>query len=237
MQSQQGKRDRMPVMTDQISPTDWPRPGESLTLSIPGPAGRIETLLAAPREVCTPPGIAVICHPHPLMGGAMSNKVVYTLASAASKAGLHSLRFNFRGVGRSEGLHDEGRGETDDTLFLVDWMRQRMPDARLVLMGFSFGAFVSVKAAQWAKPYLQVSVAPPFSKYFNEPVPPRPECPWLVVHGTGDDVVSYDDTVQVLNGFDPPPQLVTLAEAGHFFHARLGEVQSEVLSFVKQNWT
>ncbi len=236
MRAQHGKRDRMHVMTNQISPTDWPGLGEALELSIPGPAGRIEALLAAPREACVPAGIAVICHPHPLMGGAMSNKVVYTLASAASKAGLYSLRFNFRGVGRSEGLHDEGRGETDDTLFLIDWMRQRQPDARLVLMGFSFGAFVSVKAAQWAKPYLQVSIAPPFSKYFNEPVPPRPDCPWLVVHGTGDDVVSYDDTVQVLNGFEPPPQLVTLKDAGHFFHARLNEVQNAVLPFLKQNW-
>jgi alpha/beta superfamily hydrolase len=223
-------------MTNQISPTDWPAPGETLELSIPGPSGRIEVMLTAPREACVPTGIALICHPHPLMGGAMSNKVVYTLASSASKAGLYSLRFNFRGVGRSEGLHDEGRGETDDALFLVDWMRQRMPDARLVLMGFSFGAFISVKSAQWAKPYLQVSIAPPFSKYFNEPVPPRPDCPWLVVHGTGDDVVDYNDTVQVLNGFDPPPQLVTLKDAGHFFHARLNEVQVAVLAFLKQNW-
>jgi alpha/beta superfamily hydrolase len=231
-----GKRDRIPNMSNQTLTAEWPLPGETLTLSILGPAGWIEAQLSAPREVAKPAGIAVICHPHPLMGGAMSNKVVYTLASAASKAGLYSLRFNFRGVGRSEGLHDEGRGETDDTLFLVDWMRQRVPDARLVLMGFSFGACVSVKAAQQAKPYLQVSIAPPFSKYFNEPVPPRPDCPWLVVHGTGDDVVSYDDTVQVLNTFTPAPQLVTLKDAGHFFHARLGEVQDAVLPFLQQNW-
>ncbi|PTU32539.1 alpha/beta hydrolase [Stenotrophobium rhamnosiphilum] len=223
-------------MTNQISPTEMPRAGETSELLIPGPAGLIEVMLTAPGDVATPAGIAVICHPHPLMGGAMSNKVVYSLASSASKAGLYSLRFNFRGVGRSEGLHDEGRGETDDTLFLVDWLRQRVPGARLVLMGFSFGGFVSVKAAQQAKPYLQVSIAPPFSKYFNEPVPPRPDCPWLVVHGTADDVVSYDDTVQVLNGFDPPPELATLKDAGHFFHGRLAEVQGAVLPFLQKNW-
>lgn len=223
-------------MTNQISLTEWPRPGETLKLSIPGPAGQIEAMLTAPREAATPAGIAVICHPHPLMGGAMSNKVVYTLASAASKAGLYSLRFNFRGVGASQGQHDEGRGETDDTLFLINYLRQGMPDARLVLMGFSFGAFISVKSAQWAKPFLQVSIAPPFSKYFNEPVPPRPDCPWLVVHGTADDVVDYNDTVKVLNGFDPPPQLVTLKDADHFFHARLGELQDAVLPFLQQNW-
>lgn len=223
-------------MINQISPTEWPRPGETLALLIHGPAGQIEALLTAPRESATPAGVALICHPHPLMGGAMSNKVVYTLATAASKAGLYSLRFNFRGVGRSEGQHDEGRGETDDALFLVDYLRQRLPDARLVLMGFSFGAFISVKAAQWAKPDLEVSIAPPFSKYFNEPIPPRPDCPWLVVHGTADDVVDYNDTIKVLNGFEPPPQLVTLADAGHFFHARLGELQDAVLPFLKQHW-
>jgi alpha/beta superfamily hydrolase len=212
-----------------------PAAGETVEGLPRGPAGRIETLLSAPREPAAPTGYAVICHPHPLMGGAMSNKVVYTLASAATKAGLYALRFNFRGVGRSEGLHDEGRGETDDVLFLAEQMRQLLPESRLVLMGFSFGAFVSVKAAAKANPHLQVSVAPPFSKYFNEPIPPRPACPWLVLHGTADDVVGYDDTVQVLNGFDPPPQLVTLQGAGHFFHGRLGEVQDAVLPFLRQN--
>ncbi|TXH05266.1 MAG: alpha/beta fold hydrolase [Nevskiaceae bacterium] len=214
----------------------WPRPGETLEVLPRGPAGRIEALLSAPKEPVSPPGFAIVCHPHPLMGGAMSNKVAYTLASSAQKAGLHALRFNFRGVGRSEGLHDEGRGETDDVLFLVDWMRQRLPGARLVLMGFSFGAFVSVKAAARARPYLQVSIAPPFSKYFSEPVPPRPDCPWLVVHGRDDEVVSYDDTVQILNGFDPPPLLVSADGVGHFFHARLGDIQNAVVPFIKENW-
>lgn len=223
-------------MSNSNSIPEWPQPGETLSLFIQGPAGRIEAQLTAPREAAVPAGIAVICHPHPLMGGAMSNKVVYTLASSATKAGLYSLRFNFRGVGKSEGVHDEGRGETNDVVFLVERLRQRLPNARLVLMGFSFGGFVSVKAAQLTKPYLQVSIAPPFSKYFNEPVPPRPDCPWLVVHGTADDVVSYEDTVQVLNTFDPPPQLATLKDAGHFFHARLAEVQDAVLPFLKQNW-
>ena len=215
---------------------DWPVPGETIEVLPRGPAGRIEALLSAPKVPASPAGFAVVCHPHPLMGGAMSNKVAYTLASTAQKAGLYALRFNFRGVGRSEGLHDEGRGETDDVLFLVEWMRQRLPGARLVLMGFSFGAFVSVKAAARAQPYLQVSIAPPFSKYFNEPLPPRPDCPWLVVHGRDDEVVDYASTVEVLNGFEPPPQLVSADGVGHFFHARLGDIQNAVLPFIKENW-
>ncbi|MGH8456958.1 MAG: alpha/beta hydrolase [Stenotrophobium sp.] len=220
-------------MMDADSPL--PAAGYTEELRLYGPAGRIEALLSAPREPAARPGFAVICHPHPLLGGAMSNKVVYTLAASAQKCGLYVLRFNFRGVGRSEGVHDEGRGETADTQFLVDWLRGRLPGARLALMGFSFGAFVSVKAAQQARPQLQVSIAPPFEKYVAEPIPPRPDCPWLVVHGTDDEVVSYVDTVRILKTFSPPPELVTLEGAGHFFHRRLGDLQEAVMPFIRRN--
>ena len=107
-----------------------------------GAAGAIETLVSVPPGPVT--GIAVVCHPHPLHGGALSNKVTWMLASCALKAGLVAARFNFRGVGRSAGAHDEGRGETDDTLTVVDWLRGQAPGAPLLLAGFSFGAFVSL---------------------------------------------------------------------------------------------
>lgn len=213
-----------------------PAPGHTAELHLRGPAGTIEVLLAAPREAAVPPGFAIVCHPHPLMGGAMSNKVAYTLAASAQKAGLYALRFNFRGVGRSEGEHDQGRGETEDVLFLTQWMREQLPGARLVLAGFSFGAFVSVKAAAAAQPYLQISIAPPFGKYISEPVPPRPACPWLVVHGIDDEVVNFDDTRQVLEAYDPPPELVTMDGVGHFFHGRLGELQAAIVPFIRENW-
>ena len=213
--------------------TDLPASGQSLSLLLPGAAGAIEVMLSAPRE--TARGFAVICHPHPLFGGAMSNKVVYTLASCAQKAGLYALRFNFRGVGRSEGAHDQGLGETDDVLTLVGWMRQHLPDAPLVLMGFSFGAFVSLRAAAQARPVAQVSIAPPFSKYVNQPVPPHPQCPWLVMHSTDDEVVDYTDTLRILQNFDPPPQLVTVQGAGHLFHGRLADIEQAVSPFLSAN--
>ncbi len=177
----------------------------------------------------------MICHPHPLFGGTMTNKVVTTLASCAQKAGLVSLRFNFRGVGRSEGVHDQGLGETDDVLTLVAWLRARVPHVPLVLMGFSFGAFVSLRAAAQAQPVLQISIAPPFSKYVNQPVPPHPNCPWLVMHSTDDEVVSYADTVRILDTFTPPPELVTLEGAGHLFHGRLSDIERAVLPFLLKN--
>ena len=215
---------------------DLPQPGQSREVLISGAAGHIEALVAAPRAGVEPAGFAVVCHPHPLFGGALSNKVTYALASCALKAGFFATRFNFRGVGKSQGLHDDGRGETDDTVAVVEWMRQRQPGAPLLLMGFSFGAFVSIQAAARAQPSLQVSVAPPFAKYFDgAPLPPRPPCPWLVVHGRDDDVVDFADTQTQLAHYQPPPEVVSFDGVGHFFHGRLGDLQNAVTEFITRH--
>jgi alpha/beta superfamily hydrolase len=203
------------------------------TLLLGGPAGQIETLVAMPAE--PPAAIAVVCHPHPLHGGALSNKVTYMVASCALKAGMVAARFNFRGVGRSEGAHDQGRGETEDTLAVVQWLRGQAPGLPLLLGGFSFGAFVSLKAAARAEPRWQVSIAPPFKYFANEPLPPRPRASWLVVHAHDDEVVPYADTREVLLRYDPPPELVSLDGAGHFFHGKLGELEQAVGGFLRKN--
>lgn len=210
-----------------------PAPGAAETLLLPGPAGAIETLVAVPDAA--PRGVAVICHPHPLHGGALSNKVAYTLAACALKAGFVAARFNFRGVGRSQGTHDEGRGETDDTLAVAAWLRGQRPGAPLLLAGFSFGAFVSLKAAARARPALQVSIAPPFKYFEAEPLPPRPEAPWLVVHGRDDEVVDYAGTRAVLERYQPPPELVTLDGVGHFFHGRLRDLEAALGDFLHRH--
>lgn len=214
--------------------TRLPTAGAADTLLLDGAAGPIETLVAMPSG--TPSGIAVVCHPHPLHGGALSNKVTYMLASCALKAGLVAARFNFRGVGKSAGAHDGGRGETEDTLAVVAWLRGQLPGAPLLLAGFSFGAFVSLKAAARAQPALQVSIAPPFKYFADEPLPPRPAAPWLVVHGRDDEVVAYAGTKAVLDRYDPPPELVTLDGVGHFVHGRLGDLEAAVGAFIHRHW-
>ncbi len=208
--------------------------GESRQLFVAGAAGRIETLLAAPRR--SPTAICVVCHPHPLFGGAMSNKVVYSLASSALQAGALTARFNFRGVGRSEGAHDHARGETDDTVLMVEWLRRQLPGVPLLLAGFSFGAYVSLAAASRVKPSVQLSVSVPLSGDYIDGAarPPHPGCPWLAVHGTGDDVVDYARTRAALETYAPPPRLVTLEGAGHFYHGRLSELQDAVLPFLRE---
>ncbi|HKY92362.1 MAG TPA: alpha/beta fold hydrolase [Nevskiaceae bacterium] len=212
-----------------------PDAGRSLQGTIDGAAGPIEVLVAAPKE--PPRGFAVLCHPHPLYGGAMSNKVVYTLASIALKCGLVAARFNFRGVGASGGAHDESRGETDDCVTVVEWVRGHVPDAPLLLGGFSFGAFVSLKAAARVRPKALMSVAPPFGKYFGgEPAPPHPGCPWIAIHSRDDDVVSYDESARLLAAYDPPAELVTVDGAGHFFHNRLADLQHALVPFVARHF-
>ncbi|HEX4896023.1 MAG TPA: alpha/beta fold hydrolase [Solimonas sp.] len=214
---------------------ELPEPGQSRDLMIRGPAGLIEATLARPRAERAPPVLAIVCHPHPLFGGAMSNKVTWALASCAQKAGATALRFNFRGVGRSQGRHDEGRGETDDVVWLADWYRQQVPGAGLLLLGFSFGSWVAQHAAARLQPAALVSIAPPLAKYFEaHPPPPPPECPWLVMHSRDDEVVEYGPTKALLDASPRPPQLVTVDGAGHFFHGRLGDIEQAVLPFLEQ---
>lgn len=217
-----------------MTPLAMPGAGESALGSVAGPAGDLECFVAVPRGEIR--GVAVACHPHPLFGGAMSNKVVYALASAALAQGLVSARFNFRGVGQSQGAHDAARGESDDCLAVVEWLRAQHADAPLLLCGFSFGAYVSLKAAARARAAALVSIAPPFGRYFDEAETPRhPGCPWLCLHSRDDDTVAYEETAAILRGYDPPPILVTIDGAGHFFHGRLQDIKDAVAPFL-QEW-
>lgn len=169
------------------------------------------------------------------MGGTMDNKVVYTLAACATKSGMLAMRFNFRGAGQTAGQHDHGRGEADDVVLLANALRERCPGLPLVLMGFSFGAWVSLCAAHRVAPQGLVSVAPPFGKYggtASSPLPPG--CPWRVLHSKDDEVVNYIETRDALSRYTPPPDLVTVDGAGHFFHSRLADIQNAVLPFLAQ---
>lgn len=202
-----------------------PFSGKSGPLVIQGPIGIIQALWdEPPQAVCR--GVVLICHPHPLHGGTMENKVVYALHRAAIKAGFASLRFNFRGVGTSAGMHDGSVGETEDTVFLGGWLRSKMPlPMPLILAGFSFGAFVALAAAWQLRANGLVSIAPPFGRYLGQREnPPAPRCVWRVLHSLDDPVVSYHETLAQLQAYVPPPTLITVDGAGHFFHGRLNDV-------------
>ena len=160
-----------------------PRPAPAPeSLLLPGPAGDLEVRVdfpapAADAEPVAPAAFAVVCHPHPLFGGTLTNKVVHTLARACNDCGMPSLRFNFRGVGASAGTHDGGPGEVDDALAVIRHGRERWPRANLWLAGFSFGAAVAVRASTVAAPAALVAVAPAVDRMDIGAV--APACPWL----------------------------------------------------------
>jgi alpha/beta superfamily hydrolase len=181
-----------------------------------GPAGNLEILVNDPGERRR--GLALIAHPHPLHGGTLDNKVVQTLAKSFFAQSYVAVRMNFRGVGASEGVFDEGRGETQDWLVVAQAMRARFGDLPLALAGFSFGAFVQSRVAGHLRPDRLVLVAPAVGRF---PVAAVPEHT-LVVHGEDDDVVALSD---VLNWARPQSlPVVVLPGAGHFFHGRLIEL-------------
>jgi hypothetical protein len=173
----------------------------------------------------------VICHPHPLGGGAMTNKVVHTVARSMQRCGAPTVRFNFRGVGASAGKYDDGRGEAEDALTVIAYGRERWPQAALWLAGFSFGAYVALSIAARALPAKLVSVAPPVGRWDFSTVP-WPLCPWLILQGDADELVDANAVTTWAQTAPSPPTLVLLPAVGHFFHGVLHQLDAAVLDFL-----
>jgi alpha/beta superfamily hydrolase len=175
---------------------------------------------------------AVLCHPHPLHGGTMENKVVTTLARALQTGGVATLRFNFRGVGRSTGAFDCGRGETDDARAVAGYGAVRWRGRRLMLAGFSFGAFVALQLAQAEAAELLITVAPPVDRFdFSGLAAPR--TPWLVVQGDADEIVDPQRVFEWVKRCTPAPDLVVVPGVGHFFHGHLAELRDAVANALR----
>lgn len=195
---------------------------QTLTLSVSGPAGVLEALRDEPvlTDGAQPRGVAIIAHPHPLFGGTMDNKVVQTLARAFVQCGWVAVRFNFRGVGASQGSFDEGRGEVDDFLAVA---QQCAPSGPLALAGFSFGSFVAARALQTLWPARRIEkvvlVGTAASRFEVAPLPLEAHERTLVIHGELDDTVPLAD---VMAWARPQSLPVTVVPGGsHFFHGQL----------------
>jgi uncharacterized protein len=201
-------------------------------LTIAGPSGPLEARLEIPDSARQPAVFGVACHPHSLKGGTMDNKVTHTLARAMVECGAPALRFNFRGVGASGGAFDSGRGEADDLAAVVEEGRRRFPGAALWLGGFSFGAFVALRAAPRLSAAKLVAVAPPVVGYELGEVT-APDCDWMLAQGDADDVVPPEAVLTWACAQTRQPRLHVLAGAGHFFHGRLHELKPLIVEFLR----
>ena len=199
-----------------------------------GPEGRLECVADVPAPGDQRAGTIVICHPHPLHGGTMHNKVITIMERSMRELGLRTIRFNFRCAGESEGEHDEGYGETDDLFAVVEWVRHTRPDDVLWLGGFSFGSYITQRAAQNLKLGQLITIAPPVDRYEFSQLS-QPDCPWLVVMGDEDEVVALEDVKCWMEDLDPPPEFLVMEQAGHFFHRRLMDLRGLLKNGVRPN--
>lgn len=195
-------------------------PKVSKTL-IAGSAGAIEVAAQVPESTALR-AVAVVAHPHPLFGGTMDNKVITTVARAFFDAAAATYRFNFRGVGGTEGAHDDGRGETEDMLKVIEHAQSQRPGLPLWLSGFSFGGAVALAASEKVNASEMILIAPAFQRLAhwqnaaNGGVVPEST---LVIHGEKDETVPLADSLNWARPRNIP--VVVVPEADHFFHQRL----------------
>ena len=204
--------------------------GQKTQLTLTGAVGQIEALLEEGQVdgPCSGQGyVAVICHPHPLYGGTMDNKVVSTLTRVYRELGITSLRFNFRGVGASEGEHDAARGEVDDLCLVSEWLLAQYPESQLLLAGFSFGSAIVAAASERTPVAQMVLVAPPVERYSYAPHGVF-TCPVSVVCGGKDETVAEAGVRALLGSLKEPVELIFMSEACHFYHGQLNTLREKL---------
>ena len=200
-------------------------------ITIAGPVGNLESALSrgdsnAPLSALN--ALVIVCHPHPQHGGTMDNKVVTTLMRTYRDLGVHVFRFNFRGVGSSEGAFDNAVGELDDLLAVLEWAKNNLPESPLLLAGFSFGSSIAARASYSLDGLLHLTlVAPPVERYeydrdgvFNAPL--------CVVQGDQDERVIAQGVYDWVTQLQSPAELIRYPDAGHFFHGYLSALKADL---------
>jgi len=200
--------------------------GDARKLWIEGPAGRIE---AAMRSASPVRAAAVLAHPHPLQGGSLHNPVVFHSDRELNRAGLTTLRFNFRGVGTSEGEYDEGRGEVEDVAAALSWTRGIVPQAELILVGYSFGAWCGIRhAATHPKVRALIAIGLPVTSRFPLPELEQLRCPLVVVQGSEDEFGSPADVTALLERCKPDATIRIVEGTSHLFPDRARDAALQV---------
>lgn len=209
-------------------------PGEHSTF-IEGPAGTLQVIIDVPPNA-DPRYLAMLGHPHSLQGGTMNNKVVTTMAKAFRELGMISIRFNFRGVGLSQGMYDAGVGESEDMLHILRLCEQ--PERTVFFAGFSFGSYVAFRALTYYQQESEhrsalITIAPSVHNY-DYTTPLTPSTPWLVVQGLEDEVVPASLVTEFVQQRQPTPDIEYFEDTGHFFHGKLLILKSSLLAWIQK---
>jgi alpha/beta superfamily hydrolase len=202
------------------------------TFDIAGPAGRLEAMLWTVADA-NPRLASVVCHPHPLFGGTMHNKVVYQVAKALHHEGVPVLRFNFRGAGLSEGSHDEGRGEQEDVRAALDYLSEQFPGKPILLAGFSFGAWVGLRVGcddERARALIGLGLPANDSELTYLRFCAKPK---LIIQGGNDQYGSRANVESLVATIPEPKRLVIVDGADHFFAGKLDEVAIAVANWLR----
>jgi alpha/beta superfamily hydrolase len=214
-----------------MSDTSQSPPHHSRTLFLNGPAGRLEAIWWSPAEK-VPQMAAVVCHPHPLFGGTMHNKVVYQAAKSLDALGLAVLRFNFRGAGLSAGVHDRGMGERDDVRAAINFLATEYPDVPLLLAGFSFGAWVGLRiACEDARVQDLIGLGIPVNNCDFSYLKDCPK-PKLFVHGANDEHGAVEKVKKLVPTLAGENHLVVVPEADHFFAGHLKQLDHAITTWM-----
>jgi uncharacterized protein len=205
---------------------------ESRNLFLEGPVGRLEAILWGPSGAAPPPMAAVICHPHPLFGGTMHNKVIYQTAKSLDALGLAVLRFNFRGAGMSAGTHDRGRGEQGDVRATLDFLAAEFPDIPLLLAGFSFGCWVGLRVGCEDKRVTElIGLGTPVNNSDFSYLESCPK-PKLFVHGENDEHGDVRKVEELVGSLPGENRFVVVPDADHFFAGKLDQLDRAITEWL-----
>lgn len=205
---------------------------ETRNFFLEGPAGRLEAILWKPSAVAAPPLAAVVCHPHPLFGGTLHNKVIYQTAKSLDGLGIPVLRFNFRGAGLSAGVHDRGRGEQDDVRAALDFLAAEFPGVPLLLAGFSFGAWVGLRVGcEDSRVSHLIGLGIPVNStdfsFLRQCTKPK-----LFVHGSNDEHGAIEKVKALIPTLPGSNQLVVVEGVDHFFAGKLDQLAAAINAWI-----
>lgn len=204
-------------------------------ITISGPVGLLQGIISPPSMTTSSTRVAIICHPHPLYGGTMTNKVVTTTARAFNELGFWSVCFNYRGVGESEGSYGAGIGEAEDLQAVLTWVKQKFSTDVIWLAGFSFGAYVATQVAAKDKSIGQLVTIAPAVTNFDFEESRSITCPWLLIMGEADEVVPVSEVRAWMKQLPVTIHAIFLPNVSHFFHGHLVELRQQLIAALQAN--